>query len=117
MCRISGVVLELSHGCHSPSPAASPAMATPPPPVTTFQTVVSNFRSRLTKAELDDFKFSSLKDVQQTIVDIQARQDKRGETRNLSRILGFLEAMNQFGTVVDVFLNTSEITSLLFGDL
>ena len=71
-------------------------MATSPLIVPTFQTVVSNFRSRLTKAELDDFKFCSLKDVQQTIVDIQARQDKRRETMNLSRILGFLEAMNQF---------------------
>ena len=93
----------------------SPAMATSPLIVPTFQTVVSNFRSRLTKAELDDFKFCSLKDVQQTIVDIQARQDKRRETMNLSRILGFLEAMNQFGKVVEVFLNTSDILAFVWG--
>ncbi|PMD14292.1 hypothetical protein NA56DRAFT_393481 [Hyaloscypha hepaticicola] len=92
-------------------------MATPLPTDPTFQSIVASFRSRLTKAELDDFKFCSLKDVQQTIVDIQARQDKRRETKNLSRILGFLEAMTQFGTVVEVFLNTSEILAFVWGPL
>lgn len=92
-------------------------MATPSPMLPTFQAAVSNFRSRLSKAELDDFKFCSLKDVQQAIIDIQAQQDKRRETRNLSRILGFLEAMNQFGTVVEVFLNTSEILAFVWGPL
>jgi hypothetical protein len=92
-------------------------MATPLPMDPTFQSIVASFRSRLTKAELDDFRFCSLKDVQQTIIDIQARQDKRRETRNLSRILGFLEAMTQFGTVVEVFLNTSEILAFVWGPL
>jgi hypothetical protein len=92
-------------------------MATPLPMDPTFQSTVASFRSRLTKAELDEFKFCSLEDVQQTIVDIQARQDKRRETRNLSRILGFLEAMTQFGTVVEVFLNTSEILAFVWGPL
>jgi hypothetical protein len=95
----------------------SPTMATPSSIVPTFQTIVSNFRSRLSKAELDDFKFCSLKDVQQAIIDIQAQQDKRREMRNLSRILGFLEAMNQFGAVVEVFLNTSEILAFVWGPL
>jgi hypothetical protein len=90
---------------------------TPLPMDPTFQSIVASFRSRLTKAELDEFKFCSLKDVQQTIVDIQARQDKRRETRNLSRIRGFLEAMTQFGTVVEVFLNTSEILAFVWGPL
>ncbi|KAE8448004.1 hypothetical protein EG329_009927 [Mollisiaceae sp. DMI_Dod_QoI] len=83
----------------------------------TFQTVVSDFRSRLSKAELEDFKFCSLKDVQQAIIDIQAQQDNRRETQNLSRILGFLEAMNQFGAVVEVFLNTSEVLAFVWGPL
>ena len=34
---------------------------------------------------------------------------------NLSRILGFLEAMNQFGKVVEVFLNTSDILAFVWG--
>jgi len=92
-------------------------MATALPMDPTFQSTVASFRSRLTKAELDEFKFCSLEDVQKTIVDIQARQDKRRETRNLSRILGFLEAMTQFGTVVEVFLNTSEILAFVWGPL
>lgn len=37
--------------------------------------------------------------------------------RNLSRILGFLEAMKQFGAVVEVFLNTSDILAFVWGPL
>jgi hypothetical protein len=109
----------LSHGERQDKAAEypSPTMATPPSMVPTFQTVVSKFRSRLSKAELDDFKFCSLKDVQQAITDIQAQQDKRRGMRNLSRILGFLEAMKQFGAVVEVFLNTSDILAFVWGPL
>ncbi|RDL38798.1 uncharacterized protein BP5553_03138 [Venustampulla echinocandica] len=82
-----------------------------------FETVLANFRSRLTKTELDEFQFCTLEDVQQTIVDIQAKQDKKRETRNLSRILGFLEAMSQFEKVIEIFLNTSEIVAFVWGPL
>ena len=112
-CRISKEIFHLFALFDTPFQI----MATPLPTDPTFQSIVASFRSRLTKAELDDFKFCSLKDVQQTIVDIQARQDKRRETKNLSRILGFLEAMTQFGTVVEVFLYTSEILAFVWGPL
>lgn len=36
---------------------------------------------------------------------------------NLTRVSGFLEAMNQFGAVIEVFLNTSEILAFVWGPL
>jgi precorrin-3B methylase len=39
-----------------------------------FEQAIANFSKRLTKQELDDFKFSSLSDVLVAVEDIQARQ-------------------------------------------
>jgi hypothetical protein len=97
--------------------SAQPLTPTSPAIVPPFQKVLANFRLRLTKAELEKFKICTLKDVQQTIVDIQARQEDRREMRNLPQILGFLEAMTQFGKVVEIFLNTSEILAFVWGPL
>ena len=97
--------------------ASSQIRPTTPTPPTGFNRVLSNFRARLTKTELDNFKFCNLKDVQQTIVNIQEHQEKRKEMMNFSRILGFLEAMDQFGKVVEVFLNSSEILCFIWGPL
>lgn len=89
----------------------------PPPAPDGFHRVLSTFRARLTTAELDSFKFVTLEHVQQAIANIQVEQEKRKEMMNFSRILGFLEAMNQFGKVVEVFLNSSEILCFVWGPL
>ena len=36
---------------------------------------------------------------------------------NLSRIQSFLEAMNQFGKVVEMFLNVSEAVAFIWGPM
>lgn len=89
----------------------------PNPTAAGFHRVLANFRVRLTKAELENFKFGDLHDVRQTIVNIQAEQEKRKEMLGFSRILGFLEAMDQFGKVVEVFLNTTEFLAFVWGPL
>lgn len=89
----------------------------PTPAVPPFQKALAGFRARLSKTELESFKISTIDDVKQTIVDIQARQEEKQESMNLSRILGFLEAMTQFGKVVEVFLNTSEILAFIWGPM
>lgn len=82
-----------------------------------FQRVLTKFSSRLTKEEVDKFKFTDLKDVQQTIVDIQEQQARRKGMRNLTRVLAFVEAMDQFGKVVEVFVNTSTILAFVWGPI
>jgi hypothetical protein len=96
--------------------AAVPVLSTPATP-SGFQKVLSNFRSRLTKSELEEFNFCTLDDVKQTIVNIQAFQEQQREEMHFSRVLGFLEAMDQFGKVVEVFLNSSEILCFVWGPL
>lgn len=82
-----------------------------------FQQVVAKFTTRLTKQELNDFKFVSLDDVLATVQTIQTDQGRRKEMMNLKRIQRFLEAMGQYGEVIEVFLNTSSILCFIWGPM
>lgn len=82
-----------------------------------FKHVLAKFTTRLTKQELNDFKFSSLEDVLASVQSIQAEQGRRKEMMNLTRIQRFLEAMGQYGQVIEVFLNTSSILCFVWGPM
>jgi hypothetical protein len=86
-------------------------------PQDTFKDVLSKFTSRLSKQELDDFKFSSLNEVQTTVMKIQEDQGQRRTMMNRTRIKAFLEAMEQYGKVVEVFLNASSILCFVWGPM
>ena len=80
-----------------------------------FQSALSSFKKRLTQKELDEFSISTLEDVRQTIARIQSEQGSQKAMMNLTRIQSFLEAMDQFGKVVEVFLNVSEFVAFVWG--
>jgi hypothetical protein len=104
-----------------------------------FQQVIANFSKRLTKQELEDFKFSSLSDVLVAVETIQVdldnvpillgqcpfansssdkvEQGRRKELMNLTRIQRFLEAMDQYGKVIEVFLNASSTLCFVWGPM
>ncbi|KAH8594339.1 hypothetical protein B0O99DRAFT_574078 [Bisporella sp. PMI_857] len=82
-----------------------------------FQQVLANFTKRLSKDELSDFKFSSLQDVLATVEIIQAEQGQKKKMMNLTRIQRFLEAMNNYGKVIEVFLNASDILCFVWGPM
>jgi hypothetical protein len=82
-----------------------------------FQRVLTNFTARLTKEELENFKFSSLGDVQIAVKTIQDDQGRRNSMMNIPRIQGFLEAMDQYGKVIEVFLNASSLLCFIWGPM
>lgn len=86
-------------------------------PEAAFQAALNKFKTRLSKHEVHDFKFSSLKDVQVTILQIQKEQASRMEMMNFTRIQSFLEAMDQWGKIVETFLNTTEFLAFVWGPL
>ncbi|RDW85274.1 hypothetical protein BP6252_02864 [Coleophoma cylindrospora] len=92
-------------------------MASTTPMPSGFQRVMAKFSSRLTPAEAQDFQFTTLNDVHQIIVDIQEQQARRKSMRNLTRVLRFVEAMDEFGKVVEVFLNSSALLPFIWGPL
>ena len=83
----------------------------------TFEQTLAKFKSRLTKKELENFEFSSLNDVQMILLKIQEEQNRQKGMMNLARIQRFLEAMEQYGQVIEVFLNASSILCFVWGPM
>ncbi|TVY27111.1 Vegetative incompatibility protein HET-E-1 [Lachnellula hyalina] len=82
-----------------------------------FDDVLSKFKLRLTDRESEDFKFTSLEDVRVALVAIQDEQGRKKEMMNLPRLQAFLEAMEQYGKVVEVFLNVSSVLCFIWGPM
>ena len=83
----------------------------------TFRATLSNFKKRLTSKEQDDFSFSTLEDVRKEISRIQSEQGNEKKMMNMTRLQSFLEAMDQFGKVIEVFLNASQFVAFIWGPL
>lgn len=79
-----------------------------------FQRALARFKGHLSLAEQEEFGFTTLEDVQKTIAQIQSTQGSERRMRNLTRIKAFLEAMEQYGKVVEVFLNVSDILAFVW---
>ncbi|OQV01238.1 NACHT domain-containing protein [Cladophialophora immunda] len=78
-----------------------------------FQAELTKFKNRLSGEQLRSFKCTSLNDVKDAINEIQKRQEAKRELRNLTRIRGFLDAMEQFGNIIEVFNNTSDFVAFI----
>lgn len=82
-----------------------------------FQVALSRFKKQLTNEEQEKFELTSFDQVRRAIHDIQKTQDESKQMMALRRIEGFLEAMNQFGQVIEVFLNASNFVCFVWGPL
>lgn len=80
-----------------------------------FRNVLERFKHGLNQDEVEDFQFSTLEDIHKVIGDLQAEQGRKKKMMNFSRIQSFLEAMEQYGRVIEVFLNTTEFLAFVWG--
>lgn len=65
------------------------------------------FRDELTPQEDYEIQTTSWQDVQHTIVDIERQLAAQQCLRNLDRLSPYLNAVEGYGTVVEVFCNSS----------
>ncbi|KAK4202169.1 NACHT domain-containing protein [Triangularia verruculosa] len=82
-----------------------------------FDQVLQEFRRRLTPEEEHQFQGTTLDVLKIEILRIQSDQRKRKELMHMGRIQGFLEAMEQFGKVIEVFTNTNETLAFVWGPI
>ncbi|KAJ3536177.1 hypothetical protein NM208_g5825 [Fusarium decemcellulare] len=84
-----------------------------------FQQAVQRFKSQaaLTGDELRDFQFSSLNDVQITLRTVQERQEKTRRLVFMKRIDPFLKTMTEYGKVIEIFVNSSDMLAFVWGPL
>ncbi|KAK8867413.1 C2H2 domain-containing protein [Apiospora arundinis] len=86
-------------------------------PQNAFEKALEAFQSRLKPSEKAQFKATTLDELKATILSLQADQRARKQMRNMTKIRGFLEAMEQFGKVVEVFLNITDMLAFIWGPI
>ncbi|RFU25373.1 hypothetical protein B7463_g10968, partial [Scytalidium lignicola] len=82
-----------------------------------FEIILADFKKHLTPGELQDFQFVTLNDVRETALRIQKDQENLKTMMNMARLESFLEAMNQFGKVIEVFGNANIFVAFVWGPL
>jgi hypothetical protein len=79
-----------------------------------FQKAMNNFRADLRPEESDEIACTTLPQLKKTILEIQQKQISVRKANHMARLKRFLEAMEQYGKVVEVFLNTSNLLAFVW---
>jgi hypothetical protein len=85
-----------------------------PGPSSRFEQVLSQFTATLNAQQREDFKFTTLEDLRKETAAIQLKQSGSRRLMNLRRIEPFLEGMQQYATIIEVFLNTSKFVAFVW---
>jgi len=86
----------------------------PTSPPTSFSRSLDKFREKLSDRQKQAFSCTKLKDVEDSIQDIQARLGPEKRLRNFARVRKFLEGMQQIEQLVTVFLNVHEVVAFVW---
>lgn len=79
-----------------------------------FGKVLATFTATLTPDEAENFRFVTLDDLKQTVAEIQTEQGSSRRLQNLRRLDAFLEAMEQYDKVVQIFLNAADLLAFIW---
>lgn len=82
-----------------------------------LEIAVEKFIKDNPKHQLSQFRKTTYNDLCHAVSRVQQDQENRRETMNLARIQSFLEAMNQFGKVIEVFLNVADALAFVWGPM
>ena len=87
------------------------------PPGNAFSAALEDFKNSVSNHHLTQFKNITYDDLCKEIIEIQNKQDSRREMMHLSRIQSCLEAMKQFGQIIDLFVNVSNEVAFIWGPM
>jgi hypothetical protein len=79
-----------------------------------FQKALDEFKKGLKPKHEKNFTMTTLDELKQAIVDIQAKQRSERRQRCMKRLGGFLEAMEQYGNVIAIFCNSNEFVAFVW---
>jgi hypothetical protein len=83
-------------------------------PASPFEDALKDFKKALSRRDQEKFKNVTLDDLKQNIGEIQATQQASRRMRDLTRLQPFLEAVEQFGKVIETFCNVHEIVAFVW---
>jgi hypothetical protein len=79
-----------------------------------FIQVLNEFKGDLSQDEIQDFSFVTSDDLKKAVHRLQEQQKSEKRMQNLRRLGAFVEAMDQFDKVIQVFLNTSDFLGFIW---
>lgn len=83
--------------------------------VSPFREALERFkRDHLKQTEKEHFQWTDLASLKTTITDIQAEQASKNKMRNWGRLKAFLEGMEQYEKLIEVFLNASDFLAFVW---
>ncbi|KAH0563508.1 hypothetical protein GP486_001929 [Trichoglossum hirsutum] len=84
-----------------------------------FKRAVDAFRKNtdLDEAEMADFELTDLQTLRQAINTIQNKQAQNKKLMYMKRLEPFLKSMEDYGKVLEVFLNVSKFISFVWGPM
>ncbi|CZR51266.1 uncharacterized protein PAC_01141 [Phialocephala subalpina] len=83
-------------------------------PETIFYQTLERFKIGLNDHEKEDFGLTTLDEVNDIICEIQDEHASERKMQNMTRIQTFLEGMEQYGNVIEVFLNASVFVAFVW---
>ncbi|KAF4493233.1 Vegetative incompatibility HET-E-1 [Fusarium agapanthi] len=84
---------------------------------TSFERSLDLFRRELSDDQIKQISGDNQKTVTDTIQEIQEKLGRRNDLCRLTRVQGFLHAMEQIEKLVTVFLNTSDFVAFIWGPI
>ncbi|KAI0444886.1 WD40 repeat-like protein [Xylaria telfairii] len=87
------------------------------PRLDSFQKALQRFKNTLPPDLVDEFSVCTLHDVRDICRDIQDTHGREGKLRHMRRLSAFIEAMEQFGKVIEMFANVNEIVCFIWGPI
>ncbi|KAK8069382.1 hypothetical protein PG994_005998 [Apiospora phragmitis] len=82
-----------------------------------FDRALADFKAGLKKKDQETFKATTRESMLKEIEQLQKVQQSRRLGQNLARVKPFVEAMGQFGKVIEVFSNVSEMVAFVWGPM
>ena len=84
---------------------------------TIFERALRSFKAHLTPVEQNSFTGTTLEDVRLTIASIQKTQITERTNKNVARLRKFLEAIESYSKVLDVFVNINDFVAFVWGPI
>ncbi|KAK4221419.1 hypothetical protein QBC38DRAFT_492123 [Podospora fimiseda] len=95
------------------------ASDTPDDPGEEFKRFLKAFKSeaQLSKKTVQNFEGTTAEDVKLVVAEIQDRQISSNQQRYLGRLKPFLASLQQYGKVIEVFVNVNEVLAFVWGPM
>jgi hypothetical protein len=87
-------------------------MATSQP--SAFQHVLATFKAKVDPKLASEFEITTLTDLKCALASIQHKNNSERRARNMGRLSRFLDAMEQYGKVIEIFLNVTDVLAFVW---